>query len=186
MAIKTIKETQHRRPEIDLSGPEGNAFVFMLVGLPGTGKSTYCEKNLEPALQLRGDFFYYSTDFYLDELAKRLGETYDNVFQANINIATIEMNRGVREAIQNQQDVIWDQTNMTVKARSRKLAEFPEIYRKIAIVFEVPDNVLQHRLANRPGKTIPAHVIKSMQDSYQPPTIDEGFAEIVVIPYDEN
>lgn len=150
--------------------------LYMLVGLPGSGKSTYSEKNLEPFLP--GDFFYYSTDHYIDKIAKELDLTYDAVFEDNIKDATTDMNLFLAEAIKSKRDIIWDQTNLTVNSRRKKLARFPIEYRKIAVVFEVPEDVLNERLANRPGKTIPAHVIKSMRDSYEPPTFDEDFGGI--------
>lgn len=152
--------------------------LYMLVGLPGSGKSTYSEINLEPALQLAGDFFYYSTDHYIDKIAKELELTYDDVFEDNIRDATAAMNLFLAEAIKSKRDVIWDQTNLTVNSRRKKLARFPAEYRKVAMVFEVAEDVLNERLANRPGKTIPAHVIKSMRDSYVAPTLDEGFDAI--------
>jgi hypothetical protein len=33
----------------------------------------------------------------------------------------------------------------------------------------------QHRMASRPGKTIPDSVIESMMDSFVRPALDEGF-----------
>lgn len=153
--------------------------LYMLVGLPGSGKSTYSEINLEPALQLAGDFFYYSTDHYIDAMAVRMNTTYDDLpFAHYIKAAERFMNTELQRALLKKQNVIWDQTNLTVNSRRKKLARFPIEYRKIAVVFEVPEDVLNERLVNRPGKTIPAHVIKSMRDSYEPPTLDEGFDAI--------
>jgi predicted kinase len=160
--------------------------LYMLVGLPGSGKSTYSEKNLGPALQLARDFFYYSTDYHIDRIAKDHGLTYDDVFEDNIKDATAVMNLFLAEAIKSKRDVIWDQTNLTVNSRRKKLARFPPEYRKVAIVFEVPEDVLNERLAGRPGKTIPPHIISSMRNTYVAPTFDEGFNYIVIIPYDEN
>ena len=46
-------------------------------------------------------------------------------------------------------------------------------------MFKTPDaDELAKRLSNRPGKTIPAHVMRSMIENFDMPTEDEGFTEI--------
>jgi gluconate kinase len=52
-------------------------------------------------------------------------------------------------------------------------------YEHIAIVFKTPDTEeLARRLASRPGKNIPDHVMRSMIENFDMPTEDEGFTEI--------
>jgi gluconate kinase len=52
-------------------------------------------------------------------------------------------------------------------------------YRMIAVVFKIPDvEELERRLNSRPGKHIPNHVMKSMINGFQMPTVEEGFDEI--------
>jgi hypothetical protein len=61
------------------------------------------------------------------------------------------------------------------------LQQIPSNYKKVAIVFEIDDDELNRRLnerSNATGKTIPPHVIKSMAQSYIPPTKSEGFDEV--------
>ena len=73
---------------------------------------------------------------------------------------------------------------MTVKSRARKLSLVPKGYIKTAIIFLVDVQELQRRLKNRElesGKSIPDHVITSMRTSFQAPSTNEGFDEIVVI-----
>ena len=49
----------------------------------------------------------------------------------------------------------------------------------IAVVFKTPEPAeLARRLASRPGKTIPDHVMLSMLQNYKDPTEEEGFQEI--------
>jgi gluconate kinase len=75
-------------------------------------------------------------------------------------------------------DVIWDQTSTSVAARRRKFNTLPK-YEHIAIVFATPEKEeLDRRLASRPGKNIPDHVMRSMIGGFQMPTEDEGFKEI--------
>jgi predicted kinase len=78
----------------------------------------------------------------------------------------------------NNLDVIWDQTSVSIKSRKRKFNMLPK-YEHIAIVFKTPDEQeLARRLAGRPGKNIPDHVMRSMIESFDMPTEDEGFSEI--------
>lgn len=52
-------------------------------------------------------------------------------------------------------------------------------YEHIAVVFATPEkDELERRLASRPGKNIPAHVMQSMINGFDKPTEDEGFTEI--------
>ncbi len=75
-------------------------------------------------------------------------------------------------------DIIWDQTSVSVKSRKRKFNMLPD-YEHIAVVFKTPEQAeLTRRLSSRPGKIIPEHVMRSMIDSFQMPTEDEGFSQI--------
>ena len=52
-------------------------------------------------------------------------------------------------------------------------------YEHIAVVFKTPEpEELARRLASRPGKNIPAHVMRSMIDNFEMPTLDEGFTQV--------
>ena len=91
-------------------------------------------------------------------------------------------NQDLRQAITDGADIVWDQTNLVPKSRANKLAQIPKNYRKVAVYFTTPDTKeLDRRLANRPGKTIPAHVITSMVSQLQPPTAAEGFDEVITV-----
>jgi tRNA uridine 5-carbamoylmethylation protein Kti12 len=50
------------------------------------------------------------------------------------------------------------------------------------VVFKVPGpQELVRRLANRPGKNIPADVMEKMITGFEPPSLDEGFKEIWIV-----
>ena len=79
-------------------------------------------------------------------------------------------------------DVIWDQTNVTAKTRGKKLNRVPAHYEKVAVYFVTPaDAELKQRLANRPGKTIPANIVMGMVSQLEMPTAEEGFDRIIVV-----
>lgn len=145
--------------------------LYMLIGMPGSGKSTWVEKHREGKIVL-------STDNYIEDIAFKAGKTYNEVFQVAIAAAEINLAQWRNIAIQTCSDIIWDQTNLSKSARAKKLHLIPDNYRKVAVVFHVPEEELTRRLANRPGKTIPEHVLRSMQKSFEYPSLVEGFDSI--------
>lgn len=149
--------------------------LTVLVGLPGSGKSTSIPEDF--------DGFVYSTDAYIEQCAKLNGWTYNQAFKEFINPATKHMNEQVEISIRQGADVIWDQTNMSSKKRLGILSKFPKHYRKICVCRVVPrdDNEwmeLQQRVLSREGKIISQHIIETMADSYVEPTVAEGFNEV--------
>lgn len=156
--------------------------LYMLIGLPGSGKSTYVQKHGDGCVVL-------STDDIIEEIALKRGRTYNEVFKESIDYATREMNRRAAAAFLGNFDVIWDQTNLSRKQRMKKLVGVPSHYQRVAIVFpvgleEATMNVWYERLASRRDKTIPFGVLDTMLDSFSWPSYEEGFNELRT--YDEN
>jgi tRNA uridine 5-carbamoylmethylation protein Kti12 len=158
--------------------------VEVLVGLPGSGKSTRLSFVDDP--EFGGDVFVYSTDAYIEARAKEAGKSYDDMFSDHISDATKHMNNVLAIAISAGIDVYWDQTNMSSKKRKSILSKFPKSYRKECWCVRVPSTPeewgeLDRRLASRHGKTIPHHIIEAMADSYVEPELDEGFDKITIV-----
>lgn len=145
--------------------------AIILVGLPGSGKSTFVN-------ELRGDFEVASTDSYIEKEAMRLGKAYTEVFSDTISDATRDMYGLVEQCFKHRVSVVWDQTNLGLKKRANILGIIPDGYVPIAVYFEIPEDIRQERLKNRPGKVIPEHVDKSMRDSYVRPSLSEGFLAV--------
>lgn len=152
---------------------------IVMVGLPASGKSTtainwYCNSQT----------FIYSTDKYIEECAEANGWTYDQAFAEFIDPATKRMNEQLEIAIRSKQDIIWDQTNLGSKKRSKIVSRMRQSgYYVICVCInppEVEDEIVEwnRRLHGRPGKTIPEHIITSMVKNYEPPSIEEGFDEV--------
>lgn len=153
---------------------------IMLVGLPGSGKSTW----IKDGTTEQSDFVVISTDNYIERKAVEEGSTYSEVFSKYIRQATSSMIDKMRDAVTKRKNIILDQTNLTVKSRRKKLANVPHIYFKEALVFCIPDDELFERLEKRKieeGKHIPSHVIENMSSSFEMPTEDEGFDEVRLI-----
>ena len=147
--------------------------VYMLIGVPAAGKSTWLA-----AQDWAKDIPVVSSDKFIDEHAVKEGKTYNEVFKDYAPIAMRLMENQVEICKANGTDIIWDQTNTTVKSRKAKMAKL-EGYEKIAVVFRTPDMVEhRRRLESRPGKSIPENVMTVMINGLQEPTEEEGFKEI--------
>ena len=147
--------------------------LYVLVGVPGSGKSTWIKNQ-----KWTGNCVIVSTDEFVEDYAKSIGKTYSEVFTDYMPTAVNLMAAKVVDARDSQKDIIWDQTSTTVKSRERKFNMLPE-YHKIAVVFKTPEHKeFVRRLMSRPGKEIPEHVIASMIDGWEEPTLEEGFDEI--------
>ena len=147
----------------------------MLVGVPGSGKSTWHSE--QEWLQ---DAAYISTDRYVEEYAKNTGKTYSEVFEEVMPDCVNYMTRDIVNARNEGQDIVWDQTSTTVASRARKFNMLPDYY-AIAVVFATPEPAeLVMRLENRhdSGKIIPDGVVQGMIDNWEEPTEAEGFKEI--------
>jgi len=146
---------------------------YQLIGVPGAGKSTWIKSQ-----DWAKDIPVVSTDNFVEAYAKEQGKTYNEVFKDYMPIAVKLMANQALICQANNLDVIWDQTSTSVVSRKRKFNTLPG-YEHIAVVFRTPEkDELAKRLASRPGKNIPDHVMRSMIDNFEMPTEDEGFTEI--------
>lgn len=152
----------------------------MLVGLPTSGKSTFVENYINEHLTAVKYATVISTDYYIDYYAKAQKRTYNEVFAEFVKTANREMNDCLKFAIANGKDIIWDQTNLTVKSRKTKLARIPDTYTKRAAYFPITLEEALRRNQTRPGKVIPEYVIESMHKTIEIPTLEEGFENVEV------
>lgn len=153
--------------------------LIMLVGVPGCGKSTWVETFNES-----GKFTVISMDYFIEEFAASEGLSYQDSFVKYAGVAARQMKEELKRAFKANEPIIWDQTNLTIKSRKKKLKVVPEGYTKIAQVFEIDGPELERRRTLREdhnGKTVPAFVLQRMQASYARPSKSEGFDIIKII-----
>ena len=149
------------------------AKCYQLVGVPGSGKSTWVDEQDWALLCAR-----ISTDKWVEIYAKEVGLTYSKVFTDFMPKAIGLMAEEIVVAREMNRDIVWDQTSTTVKSRARKFRMLPD-YEHVAVVFKTPEHKeLMRRLMSRPGKEIPDHVVASMIASWEEPVLEEGFTEI--------
>lgn len=152
-----------------------NPICYMMIGLPYSGKSTWINEN-EPDLPIA------SSDEFIEAIAFYRGSTYSDVFKETIDDAITYMNNRRQWYIKNRQNFIHDQTNLTRKKRKKLIEELKSNgYEVVAVYFDIPTDLHQQRIASRPDKTVPEHVMESMRKSMDPPSYDEGFDVINVV-----
>ena len=150
---------------------------MLLVGPTLSGKSTWLKTNY-PNVKV------ISRDEIVMEVA---GTTdYNKAFeQVDQKLVDRVLAERLAEANSTKTSTIVDMTNMTVKRRSQTLRYFSDDFYKISVVFPILSseeyerrNILRNSQEN---KWIPPHVIQSMIDSYQAPTQEEGFHQIILL-----
>jgi predicted kinase len=151
--------------------------AYILIGIPGSGKTTWVgHQNTD-----WDNTVFISTDKTVDQEAIKQGKTYSEVFNDSMQAALAKMIADVVDARTAGKDIIWDQTSTTIQSRTRKFNMLVG-YKMVAVVFPTPEpDELQRRLDSRPGKVIPASVIKNMIDNFEEPTKEEGFDEIIYV-----
>lgn len=157
--------------------------LFVLVGLPGSGKSTWTTSflGLAPLHSAGRQIVVVSTDNVLMNIAAERGITYNQAHYEFMDEADKAMKLMVRQAFNAGHDIIWDQTNLGEKKRKKILNQTPKGYEKIAVLFEVDEQELTNRLNRREaetGKRISPKVLDDMKKTYVEPTKGEGFDDI--------
>lgn len=144
--------------------------LILLVGPPGSGKTTYTEKYLSE----HSNTVYLSSDKIRKELWGDEGTQGDNneVFYRMQTRAINSLNFG--------SDVIYDATNITRKDRSYIISLCPKFVKIEAHIIWAPIETCIERDADR-KRTVGKEIIDRMLKRFQAPYYDEGIDEIKVI-----
>ena len=150
---------------------------MMLIGPTLSGKSTYIRNNY-PNVQV------ISRDEIVMEVfgSRDYNLAFKEVDQKEVDRVLVAR---LKDANDLKTSVIIDMTNMTVKRRMATLRNFDKDFSRVAVVFSIlSDEEYTKRNIDRNAKEnkwIPPFVIKSMIDSYQEPTLDEGYDRIIIL-----
>jgi predicted kinase len=142
---------------------------IMLVGLPGSGKSSIAKQYL----QLNPGVIHNSSD---EIRGKLFG---DESIQGDPSKVFELMHKLTLSALDNGNDVIYDATNITRKDRMSILNKLPPDVNKVCWVVWAPIEECIRRDYNR-SRTVGEQVINRMVRRFQVPYFDEGFDSILV------
>jgi predicted kinase len=146
------------------------AKFLMLIGLPGSGKSTwsalYKSKNPNTAI--------ISSDAIREEV---FGDVNDQTHNAEVFEI---MKTRTFDFLNSDIDVIYDATNLNSKRRINFLKGLPDNTIKIAVLFAVAFNLCKEQNEMR-ERVVPEDVMNRMYKSFQIPSKYEGFSNIILV-----
>lgn len=141
----------------------------MLIGLPGSGKTTYARSLLEG----NEDWVHLSSD-EITNRSRLPGESvdYQNTFE--------EMYQQTFHHLENGSNVIYDATNLASKRRRSILNRIEKFEAETeAIIFLTPHALLKKRNSKRQTvDRVPGHIIERYIRAFQLPRKDENFGWI--------
>ena len=143
----------------------------VIVGVPGSGKTTYCNEYVES--HVGQPVVHLSSDKLRKEL---LGDTNDQSQNGKI---FEEMKTRALNYLDAGCTVLYDATNITRKDRQHILDACPKYVIKEAVVCWAPVSMCIERDSNR-DRTVGKDVIDRMLKRFQAPYFDEGFDRIHV------
>lgn len=140
---------------------------YMLIGLPGSGKSTY-------ALGLK-DAVIHSSDSIREELYNNINDQEHN------NEVFAELHRRIKADLKAGKDVVYDACNVSRKYRKAFINEIKNIEcEKIAIlIVKNIEECIRNDIVR--ARTVGADVIWKFVKRFDPPTLQEGFDEIKLV-----
>lgn len=142
--------------------------VTMMVGIPGSGKSTYAQK----CASLDSNVRVFSSDQYR---LKLYGDEND---QTHNNEVFTAMYKDIREAYAEGFDIIIDATNLSFKDRERTRDSLKGVPIDRCVILATPVSECINRDKNR-SRTVGKDVIKRLVCKFEIPTYDE-FTEVIV------
>ena len=144
--------------------------LILLVGIPGSGKTTYAEKYIKD----HPGTVHLSSDKIRAELWG------DEATQGDNNQVFSLMQSRAIDALNNGQSVIYDATNITRKDRSYIVSICPKFVKIECHIVWAPIETCIERDAAR-ERTVGKAVIDKMLKRFQAPYYDEGIDEIKLI-----
>jgi predicted kinase len=158
-------------------------WIEVLVGVPGSGKSTYLENRCytpesAPIIISRDNtLMRYAAHHNIEG---NYSEVWEQLTDDDQKAIDRHLEDDFKRAFNNKENMVIDMTNMSNKSQRKWTNKVGKGYRAKAVVFATPYNEVQRRLKKREketGKAIPDFVIDNMMKSFMVPNFT-NFSEI--------
>ena len=151
--------------------------LYLMVGVPGSGKSTYAKNILKD-----GDIYISR-----DEIRYSLLTEEDDYFAKENEVIKTFIDNIDKSLVMEEYcgDVYADATHLSPKSRAQVLNQLKNKDKVSVIYLDIPLNIILERNAQRKGRAlVPENVVRRMYNSITLPTKAEGIEELIII--DEN
>uniref|UniRef100_A0A9J8BKY7 SAP domain-containing protein n=1 Tax=Cyprinus carpio carpio TaxID=630221 RepID=A0A9J8BKY7_CYPCA len=158
--------------------------ILMMVGLPGSGKTTWAIKHAEENPDKKYNIL--GTNAIMEKMkvmGLRRQRNYAGRWDILIQQATQCLNRLIQIAARKKRNYILDQTNVYGSAQRRKMRPFEGFQRK-AIVICPTDEDLKERTLKRTdeeGKDVPDHAVLEMKANFVLPEVGEFLDDVTFV-----
>ena len=141
--------------------------VYMMVGIPGSGKSTWIRNNRKETWVVVSPDAILETQYNYQWTPERAAEAWAKSYQ--------EFGRGLLAG----QTMVWDATFTSSIMRSAILHTSKGAGFGVEAIFcDTPIEICIERNQNRKREPVPDSTIQRMAENLQPPTTSEGFDRI--------
>lgn len=143
--------------------------LYMMIGVPGSGKTTYAQTYLQNDDTIIVNSDKIREELYGDEMVQKDPKKVFEILYAR-----------ARHLLQNGKNVVIDATNTSRKYRKVTLANFTDIEcEKIAVLVDTPIEMC-YKFDERRERHVSRRVIDRYAREMEKPMLDEGFDKIIV------